>query len=631
MEKEIELKKLLNTCINNKTIEIDFDFKPSENLINSKCIIWDKDLNLYNINLHSSIVNLELLSIAEDRLNIQFPINISEALKFVDDFEEEIKKPQTNVTWAGLVELKNNLKTYILVKLHNEHNINIIEFLKSLPKKEEKRENHLYSFEDLFFKALPYLEIKTTKLLEVIKENYSINYNDHYIIDLCRNLATKNSHLASDLYELIKSDEFNKFGILASLLLVGLYNNGDNTAFDKAKKLFSDNKKQSISFFARIKLTSIQEIKEVIKITEVVDKNNIESLLELELLLQNLLQNELINNEISEYCFKKYFELFENEDDNLRWRIIHSFSYSIKGYEKERYQFLHFIINKTQNASYVNRYFSNFEDPIYFFDLFIYAHNLLGIKANIDLFKSDLEHFWSSFKEKTELHILEILSNSNKLLRIGVIKLILSPHHGLCHVDLLKLKNEEDQLRALEALTDFPHSIEELLPIILALRNSKFPKVVKYLQQRLSLLIFDAYHEYLYNLILKNIGNTRKDTAFIKPIKKTLETYLKIKELKNSIHDLDSMANEKNLMDLYYRLEHENHAIMMNELKEGKGTFLEHFGTTKIIVRGNSWKADGQNEIRPLAKIQHSAVLDGRAYKNPDLFEHNLNNPKSKF
>lgn len=631
MEKEIELKKLLNTCINNKTIEIDFDFKPSEKLISSKHIIWDNDLNLYSINLHSSIVNFELLSIAEERLNVQFPINISEALKFVDDFEEEIKKPQTNVTWAGLVELKSNFKTYILVKLHNEYNINIVEFLKSLPKKEEKRENHLYSFEDLFFKALPYLEIKTTKLLEIIKENYSINYNDHYIIDFCRSLGKKNSQLASDLYELIKSDEFNKFGVLASLLLVGLYNNGDDTAFDKAKKLFLDNEKQSISFFARIKLRSIQEIKEVIKITEVVDKNNIESLFELENLYKNLLQNELINNEISEYCFKKYVELLENEDDNLRWRITHSFSYAIKGYEKERYQFLKFIISKTQNANCINRYFNNFEDPIYFFDLFIHAHNLHGVRANIDLFKSDLEHFWSDFKEKTESHILEILSNSNKQLRIGAIKLILSPHHGSCRIDLLKLKNEEYQLRALEALTDFPHSIEELLPIILALRNSKFPKVVKYLQQRLSLLIFDAYHEYLYDLIIQNIGNTKKDIAFIKPIKKTLESYHKIKELKNSIHDLDSMANEKNLMDLYYRLEHENHAVMMNELKEGEGTFLGHFATTKIIVRGNSWKADGQSEIRPLGKFQHSAVLDGRAYKNPDLFEHNLNNPKSTF
>ncbi|RXR16309.1 hypothetical protein EQG63_11850 [Flavobacterium amnicola] len=625
-----ELLKILKQCINSKNIELGSNLSPSQELINSKTIIWNDSLDTYNINFTNPIVNSILTEIAQERLKRELPNDIISTLKFIDDFEEDVKRPETNITWAGLIQLKNSLKVHLLANLHNEHNVDLVVFLDNLKNKESKRVKELYSFEDLFFKALPYLKINIETIFDIIKKKYPKKNYEPLINNFCRNLGFTNPALAHELFEFGKANGLNQIGVLTANLLVGLHNNGDNTAYEKAKNLFIDNEMLSIFFFGRAQLKTIQEINDAISIIEKIDKTNEQSIFELECFYENLLENELITEEITKYCFKKFNELFTIDNDNLRWRIIHTFSHSIKNYEIERYNFLLFALDTGKNPNYIKRYFHTYKDPKYFFDLFSYAYKNLGIRTNIELFEDDFIHFWNDFKESTENHILECLTNQNKLLRTGAIKLILNSRFT-CHVNLLKIKKSEQQLRALEALTDFPHSIDNLISIILPLRKSKSSKVVQYLQNKLSTLIYDAYHEYLFNLIEKNIGVTQKDIDFIKPIKQTLEHYQKIKELKSSINDLNPWENERQHMDLYYRLEHENHAIMMNKIKEGKGTFLEFFGKSHIIVRGNSWKTDGDDDIRQLAKIEHSTVLDGRAYKNPDQFEHNLNNPKSLF
>lgn len=42
-------------------------------------------------------------------------------------------------------------------------------------------------------------------------------------------------------------------------------------------------------------------------------------------------------------------------------------------------------------------------------------------------------------------------------------------------------------------------------------------------------------------------------------------------------------------------------------------------------MRGNSWKF-GNNEISPLGKVSISAMIDKRAYKDPEAFENSPNN-----
>lgn len=626
-----ELQKIVEVYIlNNKTLEINSDYKLSQEIICSDYLIWQEEYKVYKLNLKSREVNLKLLKIAEIQLKQKLPTNISEIIKFVDDFEEELRKPQSNVTWAGLNELKNKFKTYLLVRLHNEKKINIIDFLNLIPKKEEKRESHLYFFESTFFEVLPHINIKVEDLLKIIKEHFLINYNDHNINDFCRNLGLINPKFAFEFYEYGKSNGLNDFDALTPNLLIGLYKNNEKKVFEIAKKLLLENQNFAISFFGRVQLKTVNEIEEVMKIMDSIDNENIEILFQVIYFYQSLLENNLITDEIIKRVFKKLQDYFKIENENFRNSIIRSLSWLIKGYEEERYDFLHFALETSKNVNYINEYFNNFKDPKYFFHLFNYTFTGSGFRTEIEMFENGLSHLWNSNREETEKYLLEIVSNSNKQISIRGIKLLTCAYLGIYPVDLLKLDSETKQLNSIIGFVNFPHSIETLIPVLLNLRKSKFPNVISNLQQSLSTLVFDSYQDYLYNLILENINkNEKKDMTFIKPIKVSLESYKQIKKLKNSIKDLDPYENEKDLMDLYYRLEHESHAIMMNKVKEGKGSFLQHLGKSVNIVRAHSWKLEHDEEVRPLGKIEHSVTLDKNAYKNPELFEFNLDNNKS--
>lgn len=166
---------------------------------------------------------------------------------------------------------------------------------------------------------------------------------------------------------------------------------------------------------------------------------------------------------------------------------------------------------------------------------------------------------------------------------------------------------------------------------MLQFRTSKYKAVKEECKLTLGRLIFEAYHDHIYRIILNYLSNSRADKNLKEYFTKILDSYNEMCEFKAKINDLSPNQNEYNLMDLYYRLEHENRAKMMKEVKEGKGTFLEHLGKTSVIVRGNAWKLDGQDEIRKLSNHQHSILVDGRIYKNPDLYEHILNSNKSKY
>lgn len=77
-------------------------------------------------------------------------------------------------------------------------------------------------------------------------------------------------------------------------------------------------------------------------------------------------------------------------------------------------------------------------------------------------------------------------------------------------IDLLKLKTEEDQILAITMICKFPHSFDKLLPILIQLKDSKFPKVIENLQMQLSVLVYECYNETLIEWLENLIPKSRK-------------------------------------------------------------------------------------------------------------------------
>ena len=343
---------------------------------------------------------------------------------------------------------------------------------------------------------------------------------------------------------------------------------------------------------------------------------------------QSYLIFQIINSSKTTKDFKKkgfgfLINLLEKATLEIKENVFHGITYHLDNYEAEKYDLLNIYLSKTKNFGVIKNFFFNFKNPKYIFDLLIHSFSANpNYRFPIEIFDTGIHHAWQNNKEETEKIILSLF-NQHPTFSILAVKIILVAHRGIYKIDLLKLDNKESQINSIKGFCKSPIFFDKLLPILLPLRNSKFKEVKDLLQKELAHKVFNSYHETIYELIVKNIQNSKKDKQFILPIKKALDAYFELKKLKESIKDIDPIENERDLMELYYRLEREEQAKMMNKINEGEGTFLQFVKNT-VIVRGNAWKI-GNKEVSPLGNIESKILIDGNSYINPDLYEHNLN------
>jgi len=578
----------------------------------------------FRINLDSDSVFENLIAYSEKILNSKFPNDILTSLKFYDEFYKKIKEINSAPYLKSFELLIEGFKTYILFQNNNQGK-DITNFLFSITEVKRERDKCLYDYEKYYFKALLKLNIDLKTLTKVIKHSSKNDYGRYDASIYLKNICINNPEFAKEIIDNWYGENDLNLKYFQKQILVVLYDKECDEIFAKAFEVFKNETKILIDFLFSIEYKKEEHLKDAILFVENIEKSDNVFGSEIVQFYERLLKT---NSNYKDIVFNKLYEYFDKDDENVRGWIIHSLIYYIEGFEEERYNFLHHILNKTKQINLIRDYFHNFKEPKYFFHLFQFAYSQSEFRTNLSLFENGISHFWQINHQETENYILIFLSHQDIIFRLGGIHLQLLGH---LPINVLNINSEIGQLRALEAYERFPHSIENLVPTLLQFRNSKFKKVKEDFKLILGNLIFEAYHSHIYNLIINGLSSSKEDKEYKKYFKMILDEYEKMCKFKSTINDLSPNQNEYNFMDLYYRLEHENQAKMMEEVKEGKGSFLEHFGKNTIIVRANAWKLDEQDEVRPLGKVEHSIYVDGRIYKNPDLYEFILNSNKSNY
>lgn len=630
----IQRNQIIADTLDKKTLVVDQ--KGIDNhLLENGDFTYNGDSARFQINLDSEKNRSSILAIAEKKLGRTVPLSTSEALKFVYEFEEVLKKPETNVSWAGLHEIRHAIVGFVLSKIHNEGHENVIEFVRTRLQKKHEDEPHLRNIESYFFEALLNFNMDGKEFMgpirfyssSVPKTNIS-----NWAITFARKFGEKRPLLAKELYyEIVSYPNWEKeFDVLPAFILVGLYKSEPIYAFEKAKEQLINAPIHSLFFFGRIEFSTLNDLQDAIEIIKEVETKDEQTVNQLVYLLTSILKSQFADQTIVDFCFQQFQILFDSEILDNKPSVIKFVAHWIKDHERERYNFLFKNHSKFGDFELIENYFSDFNDSIFFFDFFQKVYHAVNGKMKPRFFHSAVNHFWRIDTDKTERFILDFLAHKELFWRKAGMHLLKAREIDIHQINLLLLDTEIEQLRALEIITEFNWNLEAYLPMILSLRNSDFISVRKELQRVLAKLTFESYHEILVDKISNLISNSAEDKKFIRPIKEALKKYNKLVEVKSSINDLNPVENERSFMNLYYRLEHENQAIMMEEIKSGRGSFLEHMKNS-IIVRGHSWKLEGRDEVVPLAKMEHSFSIDARAFKNSELFEHQTNNFKSKY
>jgi len=615
-----EFIKLFDTLFKKNTRFFNkSEFENFDELLLNEVVRENKD-NPELLDLNTNCHFFEtLLMFIELETKKEIPKNISDSFKSIDDFDKRKRKEiGTNVINA-FDDIFQGLKIHALQQFEKNKNENPKEFLLSLGNW-DSRENHLYNFERVFFKFLPRSNYSIEEIAEFCIQAWNKEEMETSLIDFLRGYGTINIEKAKELYNIL--DEKNCPLRIIAHLLIGNYNAGDIKALDVAFDLREKDLLESLIVLGRINYLNKNEIERVFDSIEPINFSIKNIAIEQAYLLLHLINNKETPKDILEKCFKLLVDLIGKETREIVDAVFHSITYHLDKYESEKYALLHKYLSKTQNFNIVKRFFSNFKDPVYIFELIQHSFSANpNFRFPIEIFQDGISHAWRENQEKTEGLILNLF-NQHPAFSILAVKIILSARSGIYKIDLLKLDNKESQTNAIKSLCKSPVYFDKLVPVLLALRKSSFKEVVELLQKELADKVFQTYHETIYELILKEISNSSTDKEFMKPIKKALDNYNELKQLKESIKDIDPVENESDLMQLYYRLEKEEQAKMMNKINEGEGSFLQFVKNT-TIVRGNSWKI-GDREVSPLGNIESKMLIDGSSYLNPELYESNL-------
>jgi hypothetical protein len=585
--------------------------------------IVEKDLQHFEINLDSFLFNEVLLDIAETELKRKLPDNIADALLFMDDFENYLKnKYHVDALSREYSNLINGLKAFTLTILNNQ--LSVYDFYFELIKDKKQKRTDSSVFIDLYFQFLIISNSSEEIILKsCIEYNNNEKYPSNYTYNFLRSLGKNHSTPAKQLAEFGIKNDFQKYSVFIPNLLIGLYNAGHNDTFDYTILIFEKDPITALKAFSGYNISNGLEIKQLFELLNKIEPITVELVNLKSVLFCNFIGNDNASAQIKENCIKELVKLLKSEEHKKADSAFQNIQYNLDNYEYEKYYLLNVYLNNTKNFSVFNYFFHNFKNPQYLFDILIKRYDASGFRGSIDLFKNALNHFLDTHKEETEEQILDLF-NYRKYSLLAV-KIILSDRSGVYRVDLLKLSKQEAQLFAIDSICNYPHSIDDLLPLLLKLKESNFKEVKDYLQTKLAELIFEVYHELLLNLIKKNLTNSKKDKDFLIPLQKAFDEYSKMREFKSKTKDLDPKENERNLMDLYYRLEHENQAQMMKNTDKTENSFLSMIKNT-TIVRGRAWKNDDSEAILPLGYIESSMMIDIRAYKNPTVYEQNLEN-----
>lgn len=604
-------------------------FKTSKTLISSeeikkysdlekKGIIKSNSQNEYEIDLYSIDLYNYLKEFVSKKISKSLTDDISESFKIIDNVEKLIKEENgfTNIINA-YSDVFNAFKVNFLVDL-DKKGIDIMSYYIEL-KKQTNVIYELRSFDSLFFNFLLFKDLEIDQLIAFLEEDNDENRR-YYLNDYLHSLVDKKEEFSIRLIEGLIGKHQGETPHYLIILITSIINKGKTEYLELLIGRLAINAKE---IFWAYSLLSLNTKLVYINLLELIQNDtSVDYLHHKSRIIESLMNSQFITAEDFETLSKKLFEYFKNLEDNEIHNYFNSIIYGFVEYEDLKYALLHSYLERTKNWNTLDSFFHNIKDPKYLFHLLILSYNTKWTRNSINVFNQALSHLWSSSREKTEEFILSLISTKQKA-GLLPIEIIMSGRDNPMSIDLLNLKSEDDQKLAISMFCNYPLSFDKLLPVLLKLINSPFPKVIENLQLQLSILVCECYNEILIEWLENLIPKSKKKTSFLKPIKKALELYKEIKELKHQNKDLNPYYNEKSYMDLYYSLENENRAKMMESVRNNPSGFSSMFKNTSII-RGNSWRFEHEENVMPLGKVETQMYLDTRIYKNPELYEYQL-------
>lgn len=574
------------------------------------------------INPGNSLLCEVLLEECKRKLEFEEPTSIDSALSIVNAFEDVLKEENDlSNSNRPFRQLTDGLAGHLLTLLRSNGVDVMSHALKSMSTKSS--DQFIDPFEQAFIYHLLNSEYGTEEIYQFC-QSATESQNQYLIRSLLGEINNNHSELLVKLYTYGDSKTDLVLCEFQLRIIPRVFGLMPVEVFDKMITIISTHPDVGLRLLSQSNL-STEQTKTAIEHSErLINERQLGY--QHSNLFYSIASGNVASFEQRKQVYALWYHLMTNADDKLRESIISDVGMVDKNEDEEmKFGILVNYLALTGNFKVVSDFFYQFKSPRFLYKMLSDAwQQTEGRKTHIlKMFNDPIRHFFRSNPSESERWILEFFDPKYQLGTLPI-DIIMLDHPDIFQVDLTKLEDEQVLLGAIHKFYYVTIQFDTLLPMLLELRNSKYPKVVESLQQHLAFLVIESYGEDLLNWIVNIIGN--KEKKFLKPIREAVKADKKISEKKRSTRELNPYFNEKNNIEQYESLAHENRTQAMSEARNSPG-FLASFFKNTIIIRGNSTQhGDCNSEVRPLGHIRSAVSVDSRIYKNPDLLEFQMRN-----
>ncbi|PQJ79395.1 hypothetical protein [Polaribacter porphyrae] len=260
---KVVLQKLISVYLNTRKIQIDESLVTKSELqqlleFNALIINTKGD---YELNTNSLDFNKCFLKLSEKKLKSEYPKDISGSFLFIDNFEKHLQKEYNceRVINSFSSSIKG-LKGYVLYVLHTEYNVDVISFLYSISD-EDGRENHLFLFEDSFFRFIQLVKFSVEVIFEICNRLWEMDRSRYKVVQFLRNLSSNELYIVNDFLEYVKKNDVSKK--FASDLLIGIYNHGNYDILEKIGDVHNEDRYTGLATLSRLNYYNFNDLNNV--------------------------------------------------------------------------------------------------------------------------------------------------------------------------------------------------------------------------------------------------------------------------------------------------------------------------------------------------------------------------------
>lgn len=587
-------------------------------LTSNGMLITNDSIGYYYLPFNTSTANAALLDYAINLLKKPLPTNPYDGMLFIQEFFDEISKPNTNRHWYTM-EVERNFRNFVLMEFEEYFIVNVHEI--STIYDQEHIQFSGSGYLKLYLEdVLPYFKLPIGHFFEIASNMLSREGHEYKGPEFIGKVATISHKNAIDLLNYAKlrrtPGEPLVFNIIIALSKFDL-----ERAFEESLVLLSDpeNEVEGLNCLGWLDYKNIDQINHSFNIVVEHKTENERFYLLLPRVYRNFIENEKCIDQLKTKILTKFWDLIEYPSDKVLEQVIYWLS-SIKGFEDEKMKFLFAFLNK---GAYVDvwDYFRHFSKPSYLFEFIKHIYATLGLKANIHPFEAALSTFERNSPKEFEEGLSELLSNEYGIIRKSGVDLLTSKRIGVYNVNLLNL-SEKRQIIVTDTLLSIPYHIEKTFPIALQLRNSSYETVRVNLLNHCMHLIF-AYEEIVVEILSACLNmDVDNDKDLFDKIEKNWIEYKKIIEQKKDLLEFNPFINQRAYCELYYRTEHEVQAEQMEHVHKNSQMISLGIARQINVLRGSAFTTEGNSSsISKLGKIETRMYMDKRYFINPDAYE----------